>query len=163
MKEKFESKRISKTAEILVNAGIEKSFPLFTPIGEKVWADGWDPEIIWLPEKLIAEHMVFKTEPSDLFKGRESEYVWTVSKYSPEEYFVEYTVFTPERLWNITVICKKAMEEKTAVSVTYSFTGLNEEGNSKNRFHLEGMYSENLKDWERAINQYLETGEMLKH
>ena len=36
----FESKRISRTSIITLNAPLEKVFPLFGPIKEKEWADG---------------------------------------------------------------------------------------------------------------------------
>ena len=52
-------------------------------------------------------------------------------------------------------------EEKTNVTVTYTYTGLTDEGNRKNKLAIEKIYANNLKDWEKAINRYLETGQQL--
>jgi hypothetical protein len=45
----------------------------------------------------------------------------------------------------------------------YTYTGLTEHGNAINKLALGMMYRRNLKDWEEAINHYLETGQRLAH
>jgi hypothetical protein len=101
--------------------------------------------------------MVFKTKSHG---HGEPDYTWTVSKYSPEQSLVEYTVFTAERIWFITIKCKEgASAQTTEAEITYTYTGLSENGNAKNEKALQRMYSRDLKDWEEAINHYLETGE----
>ncbi len=40
-------------------------FPLFTPTGEKLWVDGWDPEAVYPESGATEEGMVFKTGRSD--------------------------------------------------------------------------------------------------
>jgi hypothetical protein len=155
----FQAQRISQTRRIKLNAPLPTVFPLFGPITEKLWVPGWNPEIIFLDKEEIAEHMVFKTAAR--FEG-EPPYVWILSKYAPEHTFVEYTVFTPERLWTITVKCEAAAAQTTLAEITYAYTGLTERGNALNEQALRAMYANDLKDWEEAINHYLKTGEMLK-
>ncbi|MBI1766917.1 MAG: hypothetical protein HYR67_00920, partial [Bacteroidetes bacterium] len=46
--------------------------------------------------------------------------------------------------------------------ITYTYIGLNNEGNALNATALEKMYAHDLKDWEKAINYFLETGKVLK-
>jgi hypothetical protein len=41
--------------------------------------------------------------------------------------------------------------------------GLNELGIERNASSLATMYKHDLKDWEHAINHYLETGSLLRH
>ncbi|MEW5818119.1 MAG: hypothetical protein AB1798_22360, partial [Spirochaetota bacterium] len=106
-------------------------------------------------------HMVFNTQAHH---GQESDFTWTVSKYHPDQAFIEYTVFTPERLWWITIQCYGDIGgETTEAEITYTYTGLTERGNAINVKALETMYRRELKDWEEAINHYLATAERLEH
>jgi hypothetical protein len=41
------AKRISRSSTITLNAPLEKVFPLFGPIKEMEWAEGWQPEIMY--------------------------------------------------------------------------------------------------------------------
>lgn len=156
----FESKRISKTSVITLNAPLEQVFPLFGPIKEKEWADGWSPEIVYSNTNLLEEHMVFRTQSHG---HGETNYTWIVTKYTPEQSLIEYTVFTMERLWCITIKCSEnTINQTTDAEITYTYTGLTEKGNEINEKALQLMYSKDLKDWEEAINYYLETGKKLK-
>lgn len=154
----FHAQRIAETRRIKLNAPLQIVFPLFGPIKEKLWVKGWEPEILFLDAAEIAEHMIFRTPPR--FE-KEPPYTWILSKYAPEQAFVEYTVFTPERLWTIAVRCEAAAPHTTHAEITYTFTGLSEHGNTLNEKALAAMYANDLKDWEEAINHYLKTGEKL--
>ncbi len=46
--------------------------------------------------------------------------------------------------------------DKTSAEITYTFFPLNEEGLKLNKHRLHLMYAKDLKDWEEAINDYLE-------
>lgn len=160
---KFSSKCISRTSVICLQAPLRTVFPLFGPIKEKEWAEEWNPEIIYTTTNLIEEHMVFKTK-SKLENIKGLKYIWTVSKYLPEHAFIEYTVFTPERLWWITIQClEDSSNQTTEAKITYTFTGLTEDGNTFNEKFLQLIFAHDLKDWEESINHYLKTGEKQKH
>jgi len=155
----FTSQRISKTATIKINAPLDKAFPLFGPIIEKEWATGWNPQILYSITNLVEEHMVFKTPSSH--EHNEPDYVWTVSKYIPAQALIEYMVHTPARLWWITVQCREDIpNETTRAEITYTFTGLTNMGNALNEKALQAMYAQDLKDWEEAINYYIENGKI---
>jgi len=152
------SERIERTASFLVKTEIDNAFPLFGPIREKEWATGWEPHIIYSRSSEVEAHMIFKTATSN---PDEKEYIWVVTQYRPADFFIEYTVSTFQRIWFITVSCKP-QQDSTLVSVTYSYTGLTEEGNKINKLALEKMFADNLKDWEEALNYYLTTGKCLE-
>lgn len=153
----FKAKRIQRSATFQVQAPIEKAFPLFGPIREREWAAGWEPEIIYSVSPEIEDHMIFKTSAT----LHDAEfYLWVLNSYRPDEHLVEYTVSTPQRVWFITVKCKP-INAKTEVTVTYTYTGLTEEGHRINQLAIEKMYADNLKDWEEEINFYLATGKQL--
>jgi hypothetical protein len=158
----FKSERISRTSTITLNAPLREVFPLFGPIREREWAAGWDPQILYSTTDLVEERMVFKT-PSH-HGHDEPDYTWTVSKYLPDQAFIEYTVFTPERLWWITVQCREDIPNQTTMAeITYTYTGLTDTGNAINEKALQLMYAHDLRDWEEAINHYLKTGERREH
>ena len=126
----FVSARIFRTRSITLNAPLKSVFPLFGPVREKDWAAGWDPQVLYSTTGVIEEHMVFKTRSPH---EHESDFTWIVSKYDPVQAFVEYTVFTPERLWCIAIQCREdAVQKTTEAEVTYTYTGLTEEGNAIN-------------------------------
>jgi len=158
----FISKRITRTSTITLNAPIEKVFPLFNPVREKEWAADWKPHFLTesTQDPEIKEHLVFKTQSSH--GHDENDYIWTISKYLPDRAFIEYTVFTPERLWWIAIQCSNDIpNHATNAEITYTYVGLTDPGNAINEKALQLMYAQDLKDWEEAINHYLLTGERL--
>jgi hypothetical protein len=152
------AERIERTASFLVKAPIEKAFPLFGPIREKEWAAGWEPQVIYSQHPEVEEHMIFKTVSNS---PDEKEYVWVVAQYRPINFFIEYQVSTHQRIWFIMVKCKP-QQENTLVSVTYSYTGLTDNGNRINQESLTKMFTHELKDWEEAVNFYITTGKRLE-
>ena len=158
----YNAERISQTATISLHGPFDQVFPLFGPIREKEWADGWDPQILVLESDNIEKHMVFQTHPH--IEDEQDMYTWTVSTYDPDRGQIEYTIFTKTRLWWINIDCRP-LEGGSAceASVTYTYVGLDERGNERNRKALAAMYKHDLKDWEHAINHYLETGSLLRH
>jgi hypothetical protein len=151
----FKPERVQRSASFIVNSTVDKSFPLFGPLLEMEWAAGWEPRVIYLEQKLVEEHMIFKTKSQ-----YGEDYLWAVTQYDPTNYFIEYAVTAPERIWFIRVVCRSE-DDKTKVTVTYSYTGLSEKGNRQNKEALNRMFENDLKDWEKAINYYLETGKQL--
>ena len=154
--------KISQSATIYLKGRFDEVFPLFGPIRERDWAHGWDPKILLCEAENIEEHMIFQTHSH--FDDETQPYTWTVSKFDPAVGFIEYTIFTEERLWWITIHCKETTDGKQCkAAISYTFAGLNENGNRRNQLALAAMYKDDLKDWERAINHYLITGEQLIH
>jgi hypothetical protein len=152
----FKPERIHRSSTFSINSTIENVFPLFGPIREMEWAEGWNPEIICRSsaEILAEEHMIFQTD------GHGEKFTWVITQFQPEKYLIEYTVSTPERIWFIRVQCKAA-GQKTQATVSYTYAGLTEAGNQKNELALKRMFADDLKDWEEAINYYLKTGKLL--
>jgi hypothetical protein len=152
----FNAKRIARTSVITLNAPLNAVFPLFGPVREMEWAHGWQPEILYPVDQPVAEHMVFKTRSHG---HGEPDYTWIVSHYAPQQSLIEYTVFTPERLWTITIRCRAgAAAQTTQAEITYTYTGLTERGNAINERALHVMYARELQDWAEEINEYLGQG-----
>lgn len=157
----FRGKRITRTAEFNVRGPLEDIYPLFGPVEEMKWARGWNPEIIYPAGKKVAEKMVFRVAHDNPHSGMET-LIWVISRYVPEKFFIEYTVFARDRVWWISVQCRDLKNnEGTGVTVTYTYTGLTEEGHNLCIHHMKKIFAHHLKDWETAINDYLNTGKTI--
>lgn len=145
-------KQVSKSATILLKDEINKVFLLFSPLGERKWAEGWDPEFIYPENGDWVENMVFKTEAGNTI---EKNYNWILSHLNPKDYQVVYTVFTENRVWTIKVQCTAQKKNETKAVITYTFAAFNEKGQKLNIEAIEKMYRHGLKDWEEAVNCFL--------
>jgi len=146
--------RISRTSAIVLQGMPDEVFPLFGPIREREWAPGWDPTIIYPGGVLAEAHMVFTTRTHD---ADEAEATWTISAYDPEHGSIEYTVFTPGRLWTVAICCRPGHADRTTrAEVTYTYTGVTDRGQHLNEAALERMFGRDLRDWEEQINGTLE-------
>ena len=155
----FKSEKVSRTETITINGNIQKVFPLFGAFEERKWAEGWNPTLLYPSSEIIEEGTTFKTVGHG---NVEKEFLWRVSKYESDEYLIQYLVSTENRYWTITIKCYSASETQTKATITYTFIGLNELGNRINSQLLEKMYANNLKDWQEAINYYLDNNQILK-
>ena len=153
----FRSSQVGRHATITLHDSIDKVFPLFGPVRERDWCDGWDPEILFSTTNLVEEHMIFRTKAK--FE-QETFYLWVITQYDPEHYRIEYTVSTQDRIWFIRVQCT-SHEEMTRATVSYTFISLNVRGEELNRVALKKMFERELEDWAEAINYYLQTGTRL--
>ena len=146
--------RISRTSAIVLQGMPDEVFPLFGPIREREWAPGWDPTIIYPGGVLAEAQMVFTARSHHADEG---ESTWTISRYDPGHGFIEYTVFVPGRLWTIAIRCEPGRADRTTrAEVTYTYTGVTEEGRRLNEAALERMFHRDLNDWEEQINGTLE-------
>ena len=149
--------RIGNAATIMLHGAIDRVFPLFGPVREKLWAHGWEPEIVYATSQEPEERMIFRTRSAF---PEEAYYTWTVSQYRPSAWLIEYVVTTPNRLWFIRVRCE-AVAGNTSARIAYTYTALNDLGTALNRVALDKLFDRNLMVWEVAINHYLQTGNML--
>lgn len=153
------AKTITRSARITLDYSIESVFPLFGPLREKEWASGWEPRMMFSEGGEMRVHTVFIT---DGHPPHEDHYTWIVSQCEPLNHFLEYTVFTSERVWFITIRCVPGETHgKTFADITYTYIGLSERGARLNEQSLSRIFSHDLMDWEEAINHYLKTGQRL--
>lgn len=148
----FRAERIVRTARLVFDAAPDRVFPLFTPLGEKHWARGWDPTILYPSDGHPVKGLLFYTP------DHEGTW-WWLTRYDPASRAVEYHVISPAGLArNITVQCA-AKGPGTEVTVTDTYIGLNEHGNEFVRSLDEAAYARKMKGWEEPIRTYLKTGE----
>jgi len=156
----FTSERATKTASFAVYETIDKVFPLYGAFEERKWIPTWKPMLIYPDKEIIEEGTTFKLDVSGHGHGSESEYLWIVTKFVPEDYLIQYLVSTENRFWTITVKSNSIENNtKTNTTVTYTYTGLNAKGNKLNKQSIKEMYKDNLQDWGDAINNYFQNKE----
>src|SRR5690606_29501277 len=102
----FTPVEITRRAAILVHADLDTVFPLFGPIRESDWADGWNPSILSRDVEPMREGCVFQTD----HEGKCA--TWILAEYrreprlvpegvaegapTPETARVQYVVVSPE-------------------------------------------------------------------
>lgn len=131
-----------------VDAPIARVFPLFTALGEKAWAQGWDPELLSGRDE---RGSVFRT----VHDGHET--TWIVVEYRPAEGRVSYArLARGSNIGLVDVRCGATSRGGTEVSVRYTLTGLNAQGEAfVDRFLQPEQYSRMIEEWRTAITAAL--------
>ncbi|MBN1859599.1 hypothetical protein JW848_10435 [Candidatus Bipolaricaulota bacterium] len=152
---------VERTSVIRLEGEVSQVFPLFGPLRERDWAEGWNPIVICPADETVRERMVFVVQ-----HGHEDgpETLWVVSKHDEDQATIEYTVFEPDSIHWILIRCRAAEDGvSTEAEITYTYVGTSKPACDRNERHLQSMYRHDLKNWETAINHYLRTGGPLSH
>ena|SRR5579883_3363340 len=148
----FVAQQVSRTYSIRVPAPVDRTFPLFEPLGEKHWAYGWNPDMLYPASGEASVGTVFTTQHAG-----EPEKIWTIIAYEKEQAHVAYVNVLPHAyVSRIDVCCKPDGSEATNVCVTYTLTALTPHGNQYiERFMEEHHYQAYISSWETAIRYCL--------
>lgn len=149
----FKTKHIERTYKIKLNGTIKEVFILFTPIEEKKWAEGWNPEIIFPENEEIIKGTVFKS-----YNKEDGYTYWVIADYEHESYYIRYINFLQGiRNGILEIRCSKTTEGETEAEIKYIITGISEKGNNFINSFTEKYFIEYISDWKKSINSYLET------
>lgn len=131
-----------------LDATVAKVFPLFTALGEKAWADGWEPELLSGKEE---RGSVFRTRHG----GRET--TWIVVDYRPSQGQVSYARLAQgSNMGLVDVRCEAAPGGGTEVSVRYTLTGVDARGQAfVTEFLNPAHYTAMIEEWREAIGRAL--------
>lgn len=131
-----------------LDAPLARVFPLFTALGEKSWAPGWEPELLSGREE---RGSVFRT----IHGGHET--TWIVVDYRPAQGRVSYARLAHDsNMGLVDVQCTAAPNGGTDVSVRYTLTGLNGHGQAFVKEFLEPRhYDRMIDEWRAAIGAAL--------
>ena len=138
---------IRRTGTVAVPASLERSFPLFTPLGERLWAPGWEPRFQFPADGEPRAGATFTTRGED---GRET--IWMIVDWQPEAHRVRYARVTPGlRTGTVEVSCAAGPDDTTLATATYELTALTPDGDADLASWTEGWYASYLADWQRQI------------
>jgi hypothetical protein len=139
------AERCERTAELSFGHPVEAVFEMFTPEGERGWADGWDPVPIHPSGETGVRDAVFATEHGG------AHAVWLVTELDAANNVVEYVNFVDgERVTRVGVACESVAPSATRAVVRYVVTGLSEAGNAYVR-RFDAHFDAFMGDWRRAI------------
>jgi len=148
----FEALHAVRSHTIEIQARPHAVFPLFTPMGEKKWVEGWDPVTHYPRSGEAMEGAIFTTRSEG-----EAETVWAIVAYEPDETRVKYVRVTPgSRIAVVEVQCEESAAGATRARVTYTLTALSEEGNRYVSDFTEACYREYIDSWQQAIHRFLD-------
>jgi hypothetical protein len=154
----FTAQHMSVSQTMRLSAPPSQVFPLLDPIGEKNWAKGWEPQMLFPADGTPQVGAVFTTqEPSG------DEAIWTMIAYDPAQLHIAYLRVEPGLLVSfIEIQCDAAQDRTASVTVTYTRTGLSEAGNDR-LARFSAQQENTIVAWEGAINFYLAHGHALSH
>lgn len=143
-------KHLERRHDIVLDGPLDRVFPLFTPIGEKLWVDGWQPEFLHPEDGETSEGMVFRT------RHGEEETLWACVDWDPAGHRVRYARVTPaSRFGFVEVTCREAGAGRTEASVAYKFTALTPDGQSHLADLTEAAFAGMIDGWKTSINAWL--------
>jgi hypothetical protein len=135
---------------LVVQGPAEEVFGLFSPLGEKAWVPGWDPELIHPPGATWERGLVFRT------REERGEAIWIVTALDRQRHEVEYHRVEPGRyVARVGVVCSARGERETDVRVSYGFVGLSPAGNEDIARMSEEAYGEKMLRWQGRIAEHL--------
>lgn len=146
-------KRSTRTGVQTWEAPPARVLPLLTPLGEKAWAVGWEPEMRWQAEGSGEGTLFVIRSPSG------SEAVWVLQTFDTLNLRVAYAHLTPGTLLVELSLQLSALQGgRTRADIRYTYTALSEAGNAhRTEAEFEGF----MRDWEREMNHFLATGRKL--
>jgi hypothetical protein len=108
---------------ITVEAPVDRAFMYFTPAGEALWVDGWQPVYLHPTDGRTEAGMVFTT-------GEGAEFTaWTLADFDRTRHHARYLRCTPaSRLTVVEIACRALDERHAEVDVVYTLTALNAAG-----------------------------------
>lgn len=154
----FTAHRVTRSYQQTINAPPEEVFPLLCPVRETEWLDGWEYEMIYSESGFAEKGCVFSTPGEG-----EADTVWVITGYDKENHVIQFTRFTPgTRTCVLTITVTPKGGTASNVDISYTYTGITEEGNAWIDGFTEEKFLEAVKFWERSMNHFLETGEKLE-
>lgn len=131
-----------------LDAPVAKVFPLFTALGEKAWAEGWEPVLLSGREE---RGSVFRTVHGD------RETTWIVVDYQPSKGQVSYARLAHgSNMGLVDVRCTATAGGSTEVSVRYTLTGLDSQGKAFVKEFLDpAHYAAMIEEWRRTTAKAL--------
>jgi len=140
---------LSNSRDFHLAASCTRVFPLFTAEGERTWAPGWNPEML---SGDTERGSVFRTVGHD--GGRET--VWIVTGYEPHRYRVSYARLVQDSNIGLVDVTCHGSPDGARITVTYTLTGLNKDGDAFVReFLSDAHYERFIEEWRVALSNVL--------
>jgi hypothetical protein len=154
----FNAKRVSHEYTQTNDAPPDKVFPLLCPVREADWLPGWKYTLIYSDSGVAEAGCLFST-PNDA--GPET--IWMTTHYNPAAFTIAYAWVQPGMIaTQLRISLSPAPGGKTRAHIRYVYTGLSAAGNAMLERYTPEWFLSKMRRWEKAINHYLQTGELLQ-
>jgi hypothetical protein len=138
----------TRAATLRLDAPPERAFAMFTPLGERAWAQGWDPRFLHPLDGEACEGSVFVTRAGGI------ETIWTTIAHHPPTR-AAYSRVTPGlHAVVVDVRLRPGDDGDTLAGVSYAFTALTPTGNDAVAEMADG-FAGWMETWESSINHAL--------
>lgn len=132
---------------IVVDAPVDQAYMYFTPAGEELWVEGWQPTYLHPAHGGTEAGMVFTTG-----QGEELT-IWTLADFDRRAHRSRYLRCTPaSRTGIVEVRCTALDAGRTEVWVSYTLTALNAAGERVLEDFEGEHYAAMIDGWARAID-----------
>lgn len=149
--------RISYTYEQIINGTTKDIMPLYCPVRELEWCENWDPTTIFSNTGLVEKDCIFITPDEN-----NNDVVWIVSDYNIEQgHVVMYYHIPGVLITKLEIQLTPTKVDKTKAILTYSKTSLSKLGDKELKKFTNKEYNIMMESWEKAMNHFLATGDML--
>lgn len=131
---------------IVVDAPVDQAFMFFTPAGEELWVDGWQPTYLNPPDGRTEAGMVFTT-------GEGADHtVWLMADFDRAQRRSRYLRCTPgSRTGTVEVRCRALDAARTEVAVSYALTALSPAGAEALQAFEGERFADMIDGWGREI------------
>lgn len=153
----FQAKKLERTYDQRLSAPAAKVFALLSPLAEKEWALGWDPEFLHCSEDCRGVGTLFRTTSAS---GATT--LWYLRELDNGPRRLEYLIVRPEICWTILRIQVEEVAGGSSVAhIAYTWLALSPNGNEYVDLHAGPHFDEYMQLWERSLNYYLGNGKAL--
>lgn len=148
--------RVSHVYEQHLDAPPDRVLPLLTPLGERAWAAGWEPEMRWEPPGGGTGTLFVIRHPG------QPETVWLLDAWEPASGHVHCVHVTPgSDVTEIDIRLRPDGASRSVATVRYTWTALGPPGIALVRSRTTEAYLHAMRHWETALNHHLQTGRKL--
>jgi hypothetical protein len=149
------AERVSHAYDQHLDAAPERVLPLLTPLGERAWASGWEPEMRWEPTGGGAGTLFVVRHPG-------SDTLWLLDTWEPASGHVHYVHVTPgSDVTEIDIRLRPDGKDRSIATVRYTWTALGDPGVALVRSKTPEAYLHFMREWEHELNHFLTTGKKL--
>lgn len=141
--------QIVREGEFELNMDSDKALPFFTPEGERIWVNGWDPKPVYPPQKDVA----FQANAVFRLDGHGDQSIWTILEANLKDHIAEYVyVVEDERVSRVRVQIEPLTGNRCKVHVRYVHTAISEKGLRFIASVTEAAYVQKMLDWQRMVS-----------
>jgi hypothetical protein len=152
----FNAKRKYVSCEQLLKATPDRIFPLLCPKREFDWLETWKCDILFTKSGYAESDCVFRTDvPGDVKE------TWLIDRYEKNK-TVQFIKFSEQRVIRYGIILTDNKNSTTAAKWEQTITSLNADGNLFIENFSDSEFEKKIKNLEKQLNYYLETGKMLR-